>query len=270
MSFLVGCNPQKNTTQISGEYILLAISNNGNSICQSLRYGVDKEKMAKISSSLKEELEFRKSLLSKIETLRNEMLMSLAILYLQNPIKEFRLNSGVVLTNVAFDDQNNCAGFDVIFTSNDAWKYYHNSEENEKSDKKGIFIDKQVSHGVYPFSLKMKEDNRLVGERYKDIFLSALSGFSFEEEVKKEYSPQFLYLYSTPYQRIKSDATFSYRGNNLYHHLWVKESLNENDEITLSITTIYYGWWILSVLVIALIAMMLSIMMVKIRKRKKR
>ena len=269
MSIFTGCGAKKSSIQISREYILLAVSNNGGSICQSLRYGVDKDKMSKISSSLKEELDFRKSLLSQIETLRNEMLMSFAISYLQNPIKEFRINSGVILTNVAFDDKNSCAGFDIIFTSNEAWKYYHNIEE-KTSEKKGFFIDRQVSRGIYPFSVKMKEDGKLLGERYKEIFFNAISGYSFEDKLKKEYSPQFIYLYSTPYQKINSDATFSYRSDKLYHHLWVKEKLSENDEITLSVNTIYYGWWILLVLVISLTGMAGGIIIVKICEKKKR
>ncbi len=270
MSFLAGCNLKKEVTPISGEYILLAVSNNGSSICQSLRFGVDKEKMTEISSSLKEELEFRKSLKSKIETLRNEILLSFAILYLQNPVKEYRLNSGVILTNVAYDDKNSCFGFDVVFTSLAAWNYYHQSEK-EEGKKGGFFIDRQVSRGTFPFSVKMKEENIFVGERYKNVFLSALSGFSFEEKLKNEYSPQYLYLYSTPYGKIKSDATYTYRGKeNLYHHLWVKEDLKENDTILLKVTSINYGMWILMVLVLSLTGMAIGIIIVITHSRRKK
>ncbi len=269
MSFLTGCNQKSETTQISSEYILLAVSNNGSSICQSVRFGVDGTKISHICSSLKEELDFRKSLISKVETLRNEMLMSFAIQYLQNPVKEYRLNNGVVLTNVAYDDKNSCVGFDVIFTSNGAWQYYHKSPD-EKGGK-GFFIDRQVSRGTFPFSSKMAQENVMVGERYRDLFLSATSGFSFEEEFKKDFSPQFLYLYSTPFSKIKSNATYRYRGvDNLYHHLWVKDQLEEDDTISLSVTTINYGWWILLVLVISMLGMTVGIVTIKLSRRKKK
>ncbi len=267
MSVLCGCTKTK-SIEISNEYILLSLSNSGSTITQSVRFGIDNQKMKRVSSSLKEELEFRKSLQSKIDILRNEMLVSLALTYIENPVKEYRINKGVLLTNVEYDEKNSCAGFDVIFTSTASWQYYHKSE-NQAQTQDGLFLTKQKSEGVFPFSAQMKDGETLVGERYRNLFLDAAKGFSFEDEIKSEYNPQFIYIYSTPYQQLKSNANLSYRGSDgHYHHIWVENSLKADDKISLSILQIHYGWWIFFALFIPLFVMSACIVIIKFPKRK--
>lgn len=266
--FLGGCTQQKNV-EISDNYIMLSIDQNTKgSTKQSIVFSVNSSFLRINSKNIAEELKFKQNLIKNVEELRNEFLFSFALIYMQNPIEEFKINQGVLLSQVGYNSQNDYVGFELTFTSLGAWQYYHstnNSQEKEEKNKKNgnIFFEKQYSEGIFPFSANINHDLK-VGDKYKNCYLSALSGLSFENITVENYKPDYVYNYSTYYPKFHSNADIKFRAqDNKYHHVWIENNLNQTSNITLTNYIIYKGWWIFFTLLICLGGMVLAIIYVK-------
>lgn len=268
------------------DFIMLSLdfSSNGQ-IVQSIDFSLNNDWLNQNSKSVKENLDFKKNLTKQIETLRNEFLFSFALTYMNEPKEEYKINQGVMLTAVVFNEESQSVGFKIGFSSLGAWNYYHNAKENntendEKAEKINknfnIFMQKVENKGIFPFSplVKIQEEKKITaGERYKNIFVESAQGLSFYEKLKEDYHPVFVYNYSTFNTRLRSDATTTFIDNSRHlHHVWLIEENNLNNENTI---LIYYyninrGAWLLFTLGICLEGMGISILIVKRKQHKNR
>ncbi len=279
LSFFCGCN-KTSSPQIRDNYIMLSLEQSSNGgMTQSIRFGVDSKSINKMASSLKEEITFRRNLIEEVNEIRNEFLFSYAILYVKNPVEEYKINQGVILTDVCYNEKGDYVGFEMIFTSSGAWNYYHpSSSSNDKEESKpkrggNIFFTKSSSHGLFPFSAKINTgEEKLVGNVYKDRYLSSADGLSFESKLKDSYQPQFIYNYATYSQRLKTNGNLSYHGtDNKYHHVWIVDGdkLTSENQIEISLTIINKGWWLFFAVGIPLSACGISIFIVKFKQKRK-
>lgn len=276
LSFLCGCNNQSQKAQISSNYIMLSISQNADgSSTQSVIFSVNSDFLRKNTNNLQEEFVFKQNLINQVENIRKEFLFSFALTYMANPNEEYKINKGVLLSQVGYNAENDYVGFEIIFTSLGAWQYYHtsSSESQTQKDKNAnngnIFYSKVKSSGIFPFS-SILNDNLKVGERYKNCYINASKGLLFENAITKDYNPNYVYNYSTYYSRFHSNADMQFKGSdNKYHHVWIEDDLNESKEVILSVITIKKGWWIFFALLISLVGMTIVIIHVKFIGKKK-
>ena len=112
----------------------------------------------------------------------------------------------------------------------------------------------------------------MIGKVYKNRYLAAAKGLSFEASLKEDYRPCYVYNYSTPLSRLKSNANFVFRGiDRNYNHLWVVEDDNlcDQNSLSLSLTFIYRGWWIFLATFLPLSVCAIAILSVVLKKKNK-
>ncbi len=300
LSFFCGCEKEKEV-EIGDNFIMLSLEQSSKGgMLQSIRFSCNSEFLNEVSASMKEELEFRKNLIKEVEAIRNEFLFSYALKYVKNPIEQYKINQGVILTDVTYQSRGDYVGFDIIFTSTGAWNYYNSSLKNEgkpeenpdnsqdenqgenednlqkepsKVYQDNLFYKRIINKGTFPFSatIQVENEQKIVGQIYKDRFLCAAKGLSFEKKLIENYQPQYIYNYTTIYQKLKSDAQLQYYGSdNKYHHVWIvdEQNLNSQNAMTLSITMINKAWWIFFAMIIPLVTAFILILIIKIKNRK--
>lgn len=281
LSFLCGFS-SKSTSVETEDFIMLSLdfSSNGQ-IVQSIDFSFNSEAVNEISSSLKETLDFKNALIKNIETIRNEFLFSFALTYMANPVEEYKINKGVLLTAVTFDEENDTVGFKMGFSSLGAWNYYHQSGEKEDSEgeeekqNKNIFLNKIESKGIFPFSAQVTgQDNQVVtvGSRYKNFYISSAQSLSFYEKLKETYQPTFIYNYSSFNKKLRSDGDLFFTDSAGHlHHVWLVDDLASEEEN--SINLYYYlvekGVWLIFAITIPLFAMFIAIIIIKIKDKRK-
>ena len=262
---LSGCD--SNQVEISKDFIMLSLQqNNDGSTKQSLFFSVNSEYLRENSKNIQEELNFKQNLIKNVDNLRNEFLFSFALIYMNNPQEEYKINQGVLLSQVGYDSQSDCVGFEITFTSREAWQFYHpSSSKGEDKPNSNIFYQKVESEGIFPFATKVQNADLTLGEKYKQCYLSSAQNLSFEIE----YNPQFIYNYSTTYNKYHSNADLQFKGNDKkYHHVWVENDLNDCKNIQIYLYIINKGWWILFGLTLPLIVMSICIIYHKRKRRK--
>lgn len=260
--FLTSCQDKPTLVQ-ADEFIMLSLDfSRTGVVTQSIKFSVNSEYIDELSNNLEED-SFKSNLIKEINNIRNEFLFSYTLFYIQNPNENFKLNQGLLLTDVTFDVSNDTIGFDIIFTSMSSWNYYHSSSnstsEKDNLDKGNIFLTKNVSEGVFPFSSLVsisESEKMLVGERYRQKYIESANGLSFYNLLKSEYNPSFIYNYSTSYSNIHSNSNYELKDSSgQYHHVWLVEydNLDENNSILLYNYTINYGmWYLLALLIVAI------------------
>lgn len=258
--FLCGCGQSKGI-KIDDNFIMLTIDTNSDgSVKQSIVFGVNSPFLQENSQNLQEVFQFKQNLQKNIEEIRNEFLFSFALIYMNNPIEEYKINQGVLLSQVGYNQEGDYLGFEITFTSSGAWKYYHQTslgeEEKSNNGRGNVFISVQSSKGDFPFGETLKE-------KYKNIYLSSAKGFSFEGIVRESYNPDFVYNYCTYYPKFHSNATATFRGSdNKYHHVWIN-----GGQIVISVYIINKGWWIFFTLLVSLSLMTIAIILTKRKSR---
>lgn len=244
------------------DFIMLSlnISSTGQ-VTQSLRFSVGSQRLDSLKENDGEKVVFLTNLLSSVNELRTEFLLSFTVKYIKNPNENYAINRGLVLTSTVYNDSSDTVGFDIVFTNLGSWKYYHSQDTDDESDSQtepsgNAFISKNSSQSQFPFSGSMQiseGQSVLVGQRYKDKYLSAAAGLSFEDVLAQQYSPSFVYDYATPFSRLRSDATEKVKdsaGNT--HHVWVvkEQALSSDNSISLYQYQINTGWWYLTALAV--------------------
>lgn len=269
---MVGCNDNQKI-EVNNDYIMLSLAFSEEGVKESITYSVNSDKIKKLSKD-NEYFDFLSNLVGEVEEIRKEFLFSLALKYLDNPNEEYKLNKGVVLTNTVYSSDSDCIGFNIVFTSLNAWNYYHQSEKTddktESTNKGNLFYTKVQSSSIFPFSEKIKDEGQTIGERYRQRYLACAKGLSFEEKLN-DYKPDFIYNYSSIFSKLNSNANYKFSQNNMYFHVWrvLYENLNQENNITFSIVTIGYGWWYLLLLVVVLFILAISLTIYFIKKRVK-
>lgn len=258
LSIFTGCD-SSSSVEID-DYIMLGldISSNGQ-IVQSLDFSVNSDYLNEQCDEV-EKNQFILNLQEQVKQIRNEFLINFTLVYIANPVADYSLNKGLLFTNVSYDSDNDSVGFDMIFTSASAWNYYHNSSQSSGANSNGnIFYTENLSQGTFPFSSKINlgdGESIYVGERYRQFYLQAVEGLSFENALKENYSPTLIYNYSTYYNRLHSNANVEFLDSNGHtHHVWMVEnqSLTGDNTITIASYSVKSGSWYIMALVITII-----------------
>lgn len=264
-----GC--QEKNVEISDDYILLSISidDQGN-VLQSINFGVNSEKIKEKCQKKEEYLTFVSNLIENVKKLHDEFLFTFALKYMENPVAEVKINSGVVLSNAVYFTQSDSVGFSIKYSSS-AWNFYNsNGDKNAKNidNRANIFIQKHITKSKFIFST-LTSENVLVGERYKSMFLDASKGLSFEKNMN-DYHPDFVYSYSSPHGKIRSNADMTFTNNNQTFHVWKVEedNLSHDNDIVIWYSEINYGMWYLSALVIVLVPTIIFLTIHLIKNKK--
>ena len=261
--FIPACG--KISKPLGEDYIALCTSAGQTSITMTVEYSFSQERFN--ARNKEEVLIFKENFMQNIETIRNEFLFSIALRYTENPIEEFALNRGVVLSGVTYK-KDNVVSFSICYNSYASWNYYNNRSEGKSENNSTFFLKKIESEGVFPFAQKLTS-GKLVGEKYKGIYVDALKGLTFEKEEKKQYNPSYVYDYATFSGGLKSNCDSESYSNGLYHNLWIKsESEYQTASIKLWQYSVNYGMWYLLALVGTLVPCMI-IVAIKLKKEKK-
>ncbi len=261
------------------DYILLGldISSNGQ-IMQTLDFSVNSQRISELGEE-KDLENFKQTLIEGVEELRYEFLMNFTLLYLQNPVEEFKINRGLIISAVTYNERQDSVGFDMLFTSIQSWNYYHNSGQIEASDG-AVLLSKNTQQGTFPFSAKQQvgEDESIyVGDRYVQIYLQAVKDLSFNAQIDNSYSPTLIYDYATFSKRIHSDSDLKLTDSlGRKHHIWMVNHNQLTAENTISMTTYQVNiglWYILCVVITFIVGVVLYIFyerkkIAKVFKRK--
>ena len=194
--------------------------------------------------------------------------MNFAVIYLENPKEEYKFNAGIKLTAARYEEKIDAVCFEIIFSSVDAWNYYHQASHQKSQPDKVFLFSKKESTSMFPFSA-VDKNGTLIADRYREVYLSASRGLSFESKLIEEYSPQFVYSYSTYFSSLKSDADLRISNSGQYTHFWIREY---KDVKTHCNTTLYYyqvnkGMWILLTLILVILSLGIFLIIYK-RKNK--
>ncbi len=279
LSFFVGCSDDNNkqTSFSLNDYIMLSLSfNSDGTIVQSLDFSVNTKGLEKITTD-EEIFTFKSNLIEQLNTIRNEFLFGYALHYVKNPIEEYKINQGVILTDVLYNTNFDSVGFDVIFTSTNAWNYYHNidTSKDQLNKENSLFYNRHISTGKFVFSSAVKineEEITLIGKRYKEKYIEASKNLSFEIYLSENYRPCYVYNYATPSNRLHSDSQIEFLDSkDLFHHVWLveDENLSENNMISIYYISINYGWWYFFAILISLCIMVIILVVDKIKIKKR-
>ena len=267
---LVGCD-QKSEIKLD-DYIFLNLDYQSDKVSFHLYFSVDESGLSYEGGEI-EKQKFLKNLEKNIETIRMEYLFSLALIYIQNPIEEYKINSGVLISPVIYSHEKGLIGFDINYTSLDAYRYYHGSSSSGDTSKNqgNIFLYKHSSTGRNPFSVPIsigQGQTIPTGERYKNMVIESFSGTNYGQEYIASYNPSFVYDYSCPYSYIKTDADVKLKQNNTYHNYWIENDLEGK---TITLTLQYLNLFTCQVFILAtvLIGTFVAIIICKIIKKKR-
>ena len=268
--------PKINRTDIKlDDYIYFSTHKNvDGSVCQSYQFFVNTNKINSLSRNKMEELDFKANLIENIKIIRNECLLGIAVCYLTNPKEEYKINQGVILSDVVYNSTSDSVTFDIVYTSCAAWDYYHQSAEKENgNDNKFYYTYKHTSRGSFPFSTEVTRNGEkiLLGKYYQDLYLKSAKALSFYQQLQHDYSPSFVYDYISPYNKLSSNAEVVYTSASFsHHHMWVVEnqSLSQDNEIEISIRIVNKGLWLATLLVGVLIIVFIVFLAPKLKFKK--
>lgn len=249
---------KKDDILFDNSFIMLSISpSKGGEIVQTLAFGVD-DKLVKTN----ERASFIACAIENVQTLRNEFLFSLASKYIQNKNDEYKIGSGVVLSNAVYDENAKSVLFSIIFKNSGSWKYYHSSGQTQKDKNESFYLAKKVTlPGIFPFSEEITVGNEkmTIGERYKDIFTSSARDLESFSYFKNNYNPTFVYMYGTNLRQLKSDANKTKTVNGVSYHFWVKGEDGKDQIIKFYYYKVNYAYIYLILISSVLIILCVSI-----------
>jgi hypothetical protein len=173
---------------------------------------------------------------------------------------------------VAYFQESDSIGFSIVFASLESFNYYHKSEAQRNLDgkaKRNIFFNKSSSLSNFVFSAKTSDDE-MVGQKWEKDYLQACKGLSFENALKEQYNPMFLYSYASPYRSLHSNSDLKTDVNGLYYHIWgvSNDDLTEDIAVQFWQYQINYKMWYLSIFLIVLLFIAISLFVIKIKGKK--
>lgn len=257
------------------DIIMLSLSSSSTPV-QSIAFSISGELCDRAGLNALQRSEFIDCLLQKIDHLRTEFLLSLSLKYLQNPIEQYKINKGVTLTAVSYNDNSSLIGFSIIYDSHASFNYYNSSSSSSSSgdtQRGNYFIKKYISQGKFPFSSQFAGQNTTIGQRYKEIFLSAAEGKDYYQAISQNYSPKFVYDYAVVNDKLKSNANFITKSAEQTHHIWIvdEQNLTNANDIQLSLTMVNRGAWYLTALIVVMAVTIICIFIeLKIRPKLKK
>ena len=272
---LSGCSERVNLPKTN---IALSMSLNlDGSISQTMEFSMQTELMEKLAINESLIKEVQNNMIASVRTLRNEFYLAFLVKYSTSPDSRFKIGEAVKVSDVEFDESFDVVFFSILFKDSQTWQYYHGDNSSDNTDpvnKSTIkFFTKTSSEGNNPFSAEFTQANGKVitiGQRYMNIYKAAYNLTLPNEVCAKLDTPSFVYDYATPFSSLRSNAELTLQSNGLYHNLWIKNLDQLQDaKILLTYTTIYAGWWYLSLMLTIIFALLVCLIVYKIKYRRK-
>lgn len=251
------------------------ISYQSGAVLQGFYFSCDDEMLALNGADSQTIQAFKNSLLSQINHLKSLMIASYSAIYLQNPNPEFAIGEGGGLeVSLVTDPSSNALGFQLLFTSQEAWAFYHPSDESETpAEESSQFITTHSSQGQIIFAQTLSSLNMTVGQYLKSLYLTAAQSVSLS--VEESYNPSYIYEYALSSSKVHSNADkIEYSSLGLYHHIWTRseDQLASNSQINLYYYQPNQEWWYLTAICIGLgvvlIGGVIAIASKKLKKEK--
>lgn len=248
------------------------VGQNG-AVLQGFYFTTNQQTLLEQGASTQTIQSFKNALLSQINHLRNLMIASFTNIYLQNPQTEFVIGEGGGLEVALVSDSNeDVLGFQLLFTSQEAWSFYHPQTDTELPSQQGKpeFIITHISQGQIIFAQTLSNLNITVGQYLKNIYLSA--GQTVGLEVEEIYNPQFVYEYALSSSKVHSNADeVVLSSDGLYHHIWQmsEEELESDGEIKLYFYQANKEWWYLTIICVGIAIVLLGATISFILKKRK-
>ena len=255
---LTGCG----TKQLnSSEYILLSVATtNEGAIGQSLQFSVGTQKLKNQGLTEEQVQAFIGKLKQNVQTFRDEYLLNFMLIYNSKPDPKFKIGSAVVVTKVDYLKESDTVGFDIVFTSQEGWQFYHTGQGVGGVSHDYVIAHQTSSTGEYPFSSMVGQQT--VAERYVEAYKSAI-------DIEMEYSPDLIYDYALPTGYIKSDCDYRIVQDGFYHNVWLRNLQNYKDAtITLYNVTLNNALIIILLLISVLLGVGVTLLIIKIKKRR--
>ena len=264
-TYNVSYSEAKNSTIID-DFILLSLDFSQNPT-QSIEFSISNDLFDKCSMNENDRVGFVDNLIKKVDTIRTEYLLNLTLKYIQNPIEEYKLNKGVVLSQVVYNETLSIVGFKIIYNGFSAFNYYNSNGNSSNLKNDGnIFINKYVSKSIFPFckNIVLPTGTETLAQRYKDIFISTANNTDYYQKISENYNPVFVYDYVTLGNGITSNANYEIKNGDYKHFIWTvkEENISSNPNIELTLTIINRGWWFLLALIVVTILLFLLILFI--------
>ena len=271
-SFFCGC--KKDDFSLKGAFIYSEVASfKDGQIAQVLGISADSDNLDKIASP-SEKVQFIARLTEELNLLRQKFVLQYAVVYLNNPLEQFKIGQGVKIGQAAYREDCDMVAFEIIFSSSQAWEYYHNlgnASDNVENAEKVTLLSKKESRSLFPFAVKNSAGN-VVGLDYKNLYLKAGEGLSFEQKLKETYYPQFIYCYSTYSRALKSNAKTVVAEEGMYSHVWActEEKLTEENQTSIYYYQAHKGMWILLAVTLPTCGLVIYLVMMQVRKKRKK
>jgi hypothetical protein len=153
--------------------------------------------------------------------------------------------------------------FLIKFPSSAMYNYYY--DDVEFTSEEGFFVTKTYQTQAFPITEEK-------ATKFKESFLLAIKGLSFESQITNGLVIRYVYDYVTINPRVKSNAdSIEQDSSGYYHHFWLMQGDYSTDTVQVSLSVVHKGWWYLLGFGVPLIVMGVAIVVVKcIDKNKKR
>ncbi len=257
--FLVGSGEafaQEQEKQTTGSIKIQTLVYADGSVSQGFFFSLNSSLLKELGASESGIVLFSSSYSTKINHLRNLLVASFYSIYMQNPDEQFAIGDGGGLEFGAvklYDEQT--IGFQMLFTSSEAWQYYHPSsnqgdkEEGEESGENIEFITTKTSSGEIIFSQNLSSTNQTVGEYLTNLYLDSCEQISINAQ--DIYYPLLVYEYGVSSSKIHSNAdSIFYSELGLYHHVWQRtlDNYQSENQISIYIKQVNKQWWYLTII----------------------
>ena len=247
---------QEQEKQTTGSIKIQTLVYADGSVSQGFFFSLNSSLLKELGASESDIVLFSSSYSTKINHLRNLLVASFYSIYMQNPDEQFAIGDGGGLEFGAvklYDEQT--IGFQMLFTSSEAWQYYHPSsnqgdkEEGEESGENIEFITTKTSSGEIIFSQNLSSTNQTVGEYLTNLYLDSCEQISINAQ--DIYYPLLVYEYGVSSSKIHSNAdSIFYSELGLYHHVWQRtlDNYQSENQISIYIKQVNKQWWYLTII----------------------
>lgn len=240
--------------------------NQNGTIYEMLDFGI---RAKSINASATEVELYKQKAVSFINELLNEKINAIKNKYLLSSQPEEYNYEGNISYSATYVSSSDSVCYLIEYSSSTIFNFYN--EDAVYTIKEGFFVSKSTKTQEFYFS-KVNSAGKTLAQEYKERFLSAVAGLSFENTLKNSYSPKYIYDYITGNSRVKSNADSIVKDNGgYYHHLWSNSGDCANAQnVIITRSVIHAGWWYFLGVAIPLAVMIIAIIIVKIQNKKKK
>ncbi len=268
------CVPSKTKADASsafrGDYILIAVQNlPDGKVSWSIEFGLNTDK--RNLSDENEKAVYRVKIQTMLQRIYQEKRAEIEGIYQTNPLEGFAPGEVITQTTPIYDQMADCVNFKFYFKNAEAYNFYNIKETDQRLADDNIFFSKQVVNTIFPFAeIVQGADGEVnLARYYLKSFINACEGLSIADKMQN-YDPEFIFDYSTPSKKIKTNAELQYTDPaGLYHHAWGERfaSVNQTIVTTRSLLQPNRGVWYAFGIGLPLVGMGIAIAIIKIKEK---